>query len=378
MSGKYYWDDVDLASITGASAEDYKKDSDSTVTLFASFPGKKEANLPGYKTYTSNETNEPPFYDDNGLSVFRNIQVASSSSTSSNMSSYVSFTTPNWANACKIYLVSKKGSDGSNASGIAASNVNTRNNDDRNDINNENHNDNAITNRRRNNRNNNRNDNRHHNRNAKWSAQGGFTGGSGGQGRVYSTSKAFILNSNDEVQYKLNSSGSDCRIVNGGTIKGQIILTNGGNGTNATASSTTINRNITAYHDDRRNNAENVDAENVNLGGDANERHNTGTRHFASYFQDNDETVNPNNALNNRWPTIANTNLKGILNANSGKGKLYEGNWTQNELLLVSGSNGSDGGDGAKTTETVLNGYSSSNSETSSTTQKIEVYWFKI
>ena len=372
MAGKYFWDGVDIQSITGASASNYTNSAGTTI--FASFPGAKQANLPGYKTYTSNGTNEPPFYD-NGVSIFRNIQVASSSSTSSNMSSYASFTTPDWANACKIYLVSKKGSDGANASGIAAENVNTRNNNDYNYIENENNNHN--TNRR--NRNNNRNDNRHNNHNAKWSAQGSFTGGSGGQGRVYSTSKAFILNSNDEVQYKMNSSGSECKIVNsGGTTRANVILTNGGNGTNATASSTTTNRNITAYHDNRRNNATNVDAVNVGLGNDAGERHANNPLHYENYFQDNNGTINPNNKLNNAWPTIAHLNLKQVLNANAQKGLLYEGNWEQNELKLVSGSNGSNGSNGAKTTETVLSGYNSSNSATTATSQRIDVYWFKI
>lgn len=387
MSGKYYWDSVDLASITGESSSySYKKDTDSSVTLFESFPGQKQANLPGYKTYTSDDTSEPPFYDDNGVSVFRNIQVASSSSTTIS-NSHASFTTPDWANACKIYIRSKKGSDGATASGIDASNTNTRNNDDRNYIENENHNDNGVFNRNTRNNNNNRNDNRHNNHNAKWSAQSDFTGGKGGSGQVYSTSKAFSLVSGDNeftVQYKLNSSGSDCRIMSGGTIKAQVILTNGGNGTDATASSETINRYITAYNDDRRNtrgNDYNTDANNVGLGGDAGQRHDRNPKNFEFYFKPNTNS-HPNTNLTNAWPNYEHTtNIASVFNHNTvsgGKELLYEADWSQNELKLVSGSDGSNGGDGTKQTETTFNNYSSTNNTSTSTTQKITVYWFKI
>lgn len=258
MSSKYYWNNIDVANISGVSTgTDYTNSAGDVI--FKSFPGVKSTTLSGFQTYTENETN-PPFYDNN-VSIFRNIVVANESKTTGSGT----ITKPSWANACKIYVQSKKGD-----SGIAGNSVNAVNNSVNTDENiNTNHNFNENNNnddRNLNNYNRNKNvnrwnhteagtgnNNRRHHHNVNLGAGIGGTGGAGGSAFTFATLKALQVNNSDTFHFAIDSTTTDFQIKRSdGTVRSRVKLingTNGTNGTNAVYSETVVNVNHTAVND---------------------------------------------------------------------------------------------------------------------------------
>jgi len=242
MANKYFWDSVDISSLTGYSnATDYKNSSNKTI--FASFPGVKNTLLADYEKYTSDDT-DPPFYD-NGTTIFRNIKVHCTEYTSNatTVNSTETVFKPSWANACKIYVQGRKGTDGNNADGHSAVTGETwpRFNHNKNHNNNRNNHNTRNGNRKHNDRNRWININTRQNWHADYAAAAGSTGGIGGSSKIYSTAKSFPFDSTDTIKCILKTEYVEVIIKRGANTIGQLKISNGTDGGNAIASSTTNN-----------------------------------------------------------------------------------------------------------------------------------------
>ena len=246
MSGKYFWNDTDLASITGITSGTNYVNAPGIV-IFNSLPGVKNTALSGFQTYTNFDISEPPFYD-NGTSIFRNILVQSNSFTSGNGN----ISKPTWANACKIYVASKKGADGSAANGIASASINIVEHKNTNTNMNNNQNNNNILNRVDHNNNGwSTNENIRRNFHSNYAVDTGKTAKSGGSGYIIHTSKAITLTADDTIAYVINDTYNNLKIIRGGTTRATIRVYHGTDATNGTdaGTNTAINNAITAAPD---------------------------------------------------------------------------------------------------------------------------------
>tara|TARA_B100001063_G_C16766142_1_gene558753 strand:- start:316 stop:1344 length:1029 start_codon:yes stop_codon:yes gene_type:complete len=342
MSSKYYWNNIDVANISGVSTgTDYTNSAGDVI--FKSFPGVKSTTLSGFQTYTENETN-PPFYDNN-VSIFRNIVVANESKTTGSGT----ITKPSWANACKIYVQSKKGD-----SGIAGNSVNAVNNSVNTDENtNTNHNFNENNNNNTKNLNNfnrNKNENhwidnrnRRHHHNVNLGAGIGGTGGAGGSAFTFATLKALQVNNSDTFHFAIDSTTTDFQIKRSdSTVRSRVKLINGSNGTNGTNavySETPVNVNHTAVND---------------MGA-------------AGFGGDPKWTVNAAHL----------TTATGTVDISS----LEVNHTTTNNASMSNGTNGSTGIDGYRhsTHYAEFENYSvTSGLNSAITTQRVTIYWFKV
>ncbi len=338
MSNKYFWNDTDLASITGiTSGTDYANASGSVI--FKSLPGVKNTSLTGFQTYTSYDTSEPPFYD-NGTSIFRNILVQSTSVTSGSGN----ISKPSWANACKIYVASRKGADGLAANGIAGASVNSDENNNTNSNTNNNQNVNNATGNRVNHNDNswNFNQNIRRNHHSNYGADTGKVAKTGGSGFIMHTSKAITLTADDTIAYVINGTYNNLEINRGGTTRARIRVydgTNATNGTNATTSSTT-------------NSVHTAAPNNVGTGDPSNKFGDINYSPSGYTYEQMDNTFKP--YLQRDWNTN-NTTL----------------------IASVSGTNGTDGyNDTSNYTE--FNNFVTGASSTTETSPNIRVYWFKV
>ena len=196
-SQKYYWKNTDMALVVNSS-------NALTVTnkgndIYTNVPGEAyDSTLNEYQTYSSNETN-PPFYDNNGVSIFRNIKVKSDTINTTSTTSI-----PNWCNAIKIYVQLKNGNDGTDST------LNTVNNSTTVATNatNENTNDNWNNNNRRtitgnvhnySHHRHNRNQNEYTDTNINYNSHTNF-GGKGSTGRTIGINKAISVRSNQNIK----------------------------------------------------------------------------------------------------------------------------------------------------------------------------------
>ena len=333
MSGKYFWNNTDLANITGiTSGTDYLNASGTVI--FKSLPGVKKTFLSGYQTYTSDDISEPPFYD-NGISIFRNIVVQSTTVSSGNGN----ISKPAWANACKIYVASQKGANGTKANGIAAKfeNSDENNNTNTNYNNNENNND---TNHNNNGWGTNQNIRRNHHSN--YEADTGKAAKTGGSGYIIHTSKAITLTADDTIAYDINGTYNNLEINRGGTTRARVRVydgTDATNGTDADTSSTTENIVVAA--------------------------------------PDNAGTGDPENKLGGMNYTAKALNYDAMRE----DFKPYlQRDWNHNTTNLIASVSGADGSDGYEDTNSSIefNNYVIGTSYTPQPSPLINVYWFKV
>lgn len=340
MSGRYFWDGTDMADITGVSTgTDYVNASNNVI--FKSIPGTKESSLNGYETYTDNETSFPPFFDNN-VSIFRNIKVANTTVNSGTGT----ITKPNWANACKIYVLSKKGLDGSDGDDVEASsgfqpgtdisnvNINRNTNRNNNDI------------QRRDDRNHWYNLNIRHAHLANYSSQSGGKGGVGGNGVIYSTSQAFEIQSDDTIDYTINNTHNRLTLNQSDSTSRAIIDinhgTNGTNGTNATITEVGELIQVSAF-------------------GDGDNQRPWGNNNFDLY----DKTYEEIGAIGNNQATI----FQGLV----------QRDWQHTIRNSNAGVDGANGHNGSVSNVVEFNNYTVNQSiNTSITTPSIQVYWFKV
>lgn len=337
MSGKYFWDGEDMADITGHSGATGNNYPTTGTTLFKNVPGVISATtLPGYETYTSRETN-PPFYD-NGVSIFRNIKVAKvTKTTDGNMS------IPTWANACKIYVNSKKGVDGSDGNDVPASN--NKRGDNTNENVNTNHNRNNNHNTNRNNRNRweaNNNIRRRHN--YHYSGASGGSGGNGANGYYYGTTKAFALNSTDVISCDFTAAHCHLQINNSSnSLKARIRIKHGTNGTNGSNAGVELKNKDTEEHD-------------------------TAVGHLeATHKGESDD-----------WDYTGHYDL--IPNDQNAFRQYLQRDWNHTNYGSYHGTAGADGTAGSVDANFLdeFHNYFTGGGATTSTTPSITVYWFKI
>lgn len=341
MSGRYFWDGTDMAEITGVSTgTDYVNASNNVI--FKSIPGTKESSLNGYETYTDNETSFPPFFDNN-VSIFRNIKVANTTVNSGTST----ITKPTWANACKIYVLSKKGSNGSNGTDVVAANSENvvENNTNTNHNRNTHHNDGIAgpagrnVNRRRNNWG--TNTNIRHIQRYHYSAASGGIGGVGGNGVIYSTSQAFEIQSDDTINYTINNTHNLLTInQSDGTSRAIIDINHGTNGTNGTNATVSFNYRHGGFYQ--------------------------GFTETPSNYRTNEHRHwNVNEAV---WDDIDST-FQNWLSAT----------WNHSARKSNAGVDGANGPNGSVSNVVEFNNYTVNQSiNTSITTPSIQVYWFKV
>lgn len=232
MANKYFWNSKDLNDMIDDTGSGYARSASDTI--FANFPGTKQINLASYETYTSDDEDDlsynlPPFFD-GGVSIFKNIKMNSILISGDNDN----VTIPGWANAVKIYVVSKSGSSvGKIAQSGLTRDHRNRTNINHNRNNNENHHENNNKRHHNRNKNNDRNNFYNYNYNVNHDEVNNidtvdYAAASGGTGFTYSTGKAFKLEDNYVITASFGSgSHSEAIIKQDTTIKGRIRMSIG-------------------------------------------------------------------------------------------------------------------------------------------------------
>ena len=200
-SQKYFWKDVDMASVVGSTNALTIQD-DGGNDIYKNVPGEQyNTSLNAYETYSSHNEN-PPIYH-NGVSIFRNIKVKNDTMSTTQIKDI-----PSWCNAIKIYVQIKNGQNGNNQS-IGAVNVDNinhidSNNDNVNDnLNNVNRNDLLD---KRHSYNHHRHNNNNNNYEISHQHYNSYTnlGGVGSTGRKIEINKAISIAQSDNIKINIS------------------------------------------------------------------------------------------------------------------------------------------------------------------------------